>query len=335
MDVAPAPRVSIVVSAFNAERFIAATIASALNQTFADFELLVIDDGSTDGTAGAVRRALGTDPRCRLIVQRNGGPSSARNRGVAESSGGLIAFLDHDDLWHPEKLAAQVELLDAMPDAGVATCYSAVIDASGRCLGWRLGGEARGRAGRDMIEWDMVSGGSVAMVRRTALAAAGAFDESLRFREDWDMWIRLARHVPFVTVPRILVGYTRRPRSASSDYERMAAEGALVLAKACSGDPGIGAGRLRHCTARDLFGVSCFCAMDAQNALAWQYLARSWAISPWPLLLSPRRWAFVAILALQSVLPRAAFRYVFRLTSRAAFGLRAGDRFPEALQTGS
>ena len=108
-----------------------------------------------------------------------------------------------------------------------------------------------------------------------------------------------------------------------------------MLAKACSADAGMTAGRMRHCTARDLFGVACFCAMDSQNALAWRYLARSWAISPWPLLLSPRRWSFVAVLALQSLLPQAAFRFVFRLTSRAVFGLRAGSPFPEALQAGS
>jgi GT2 family glycosyltransferase len=233
------PRVSVVVTAFNAEPFIEATLNSVRRQSFGDFEILVIDDGSTDGTATAVRRVMDADSRCRMIIQDNRGPSAARNRGIAETSGELIAFLDHDDMWHPDKLAMQVALLDLHQDAGVVTCFSAVIDEHGGCLGWRLGGYATGIVYSRMIDWDMVSGGSVAMVRRGALLMTGPFDDKLRFREDWDMWIRLARQVSFVTVPRALVGYTRRPRNSSQAYEQMAREGALVIRKVQHDDPAI------------------------------------------------------------------------------------------------
>jgi glycosyltransferase involved in cell wall biosynthesis len=319
--------VSIVLPAFNAKGLIGDTIATVLQQTFTDFELLVVDDGSMDGTALEVQSIAAKDPRCQLIVQRNRGPSSARNRGIAEASGDLIAFMDHDDYWHPDKLALQVQLLDSMPDVGVVTCFSAVIDEDRRFTGWRLGDRANGWVYEKMVELDLVSGGSVAIVRRSALAAAGTFDESLRFREDWDMWIRLARCVPFQTVPQTLVGYTRRAGNASSDYEKMAAEGAYVLRKVWAHDATLSQEWLRFCTARDLFAIACLCAMDSNSFLAWQYLARCCAVTPAPLLSSPRRWAFVGVLVLQSILPSGVFRFVFGLAGYGVFGVRSGRRF--------
>ncbi|MBK9241184.1 MAG: glycosyltransferase family 2 protein [Acidobacteria bacterium] len=98
---------------FNAAGFIETTLASALRQTFDDFELVIIDDGSSDGTVEVVARLMAADARIRLIRQMNRGPSATRNRAILESRGELIAFLDHDDLWLPDKLARQVALIDA------------------------------------------------------------------------------------------------------------------------------------------------------------------------------------------------------------------------------
>lgn len=323
-----APRVSVIIAAYNAARFIEGTLASVLDQTFDDLEVVVVDDGSQDGTATVVRTVMAADPRVRLLVQDNRGVSATRNRAVAAARGEMIAFLDHDDLWHPAKLTAQVALLDTQPGTGVVACHSAVIDEDHRCLGWRLGGNASGDVYAEMLVWDMVSGGSVVLVRRDALAAAGRFDETLLFREDWDLWIRLARRVPFATVPRILVGYTRRGSSSSRDYERMAEEGARVLAKVRRDDPGFSRRCHRFCRARDLFAMASFCAIDGQVRLAWRYLSRSLLLTPTPVLRSPRRWAFVGVLALQSILPRPAYRAVFGALSRATFELEPGQPFP-------
>ena len=231
------PRVSVVTAAYNAAAFIEDTLASALGQSLTDLELIVIDDGSKDDTAEVVRRIGAKDPRVRLLEQQNRGLAATRNRGLLESRGEMVAFLDHDDLWHREKLALQVALLDERPAAGVASCYSALIDQDHNCIGWRYGGNADGDVYREMLEWDMVSGGSVALIRRTAIEAVGCFDETLPMRSDWDMWIRLARRYPFVTVPRALVGYTRSPFSSSRGYERMAEAGSRVLEKAQRDDP--------------------------------------------------------------------------------------------------
>ena len=230
------PRVTIVTAAYNAERFLSATIDSVRAQTFGDFEYIIIDDGSRDGTADVVRRHMDEDPRVRLVQQSNRGLAATRNAGIRAAHGELIAFLDHDDFWRPEKLALQIAALDANPKADVASCYSAVIGSDGAQLGWQFGGNANGDVYWEMLEWDMVSGGSVPLCRRAAFDRVGFFDESLPMRSDWDMWIRLARHGRYVTAQRVLVGYMRSPTSASRQYERFAAAGQSVLAKAARED---------------------------------------------------------------------------------------------------
>ncbi len=321
------PRVSVLVAAYNAAPFLQPTLDSVLRQTFADFELLVIDDGSRDDTAAVVQRAMAADPRVRLIVQENQGLSATRNHGIRAARGTAIAFMDHDDLWHPEKLVAQVALLDADPETAVVSCYSALLDEEHCCLGWRFGGAADGDVYAEMLEWDVVSGGSVALVRRAALAAAGPFDESLAIREDWDMWIRLARHHRFATVPRVLVGYTRKAGNASRDYERMAEEGVRVLAKARRDDPGFSGDRYLFCLARDLFATASFCAVDGSTALAWRYLGRSLALTPAPILGSPRRLALVGVLGLRTVLSDVTFRTALGWLNRWSFQLEPGRPF--------
>jgi glycosyltransferase involved in cell wall biosynthesis len=333
---APArPRVTVLTATHNAAAFIEATLTSALAQTFQDFEIVVIDDGSEDDTRAVVERVMQSDARIRLIHQENRGPSATRNRGIGEARGTMIAFLDHDDLWLPEKLALQVALLDAHPDMGVASCYSAVIDREHRCLGWRLGGDPTGDVYAEMLEWDMISGGSVALIRRDALERVGPLDETLRFREDWDLWIRLARQVLFVTVPRTLVGYTRSPGSSSRDYEQMADEGARVLAKARREDPGFGEPQLRFCQARDLFAMAGFCAIDGHVSLAWRFLRQSLLRTPAPVLRSPRRWAFVGVLTLQTVLSRSVFQSVLGALNRISFHLTPGRPFADLAQAGA
>jgi glycosyltransferase involved in cell wall biosynthesis len=321
------PTVSVIVPAYNSAPFIEATLRSALDQTFRDLELIVVDDGSTDSTSDLVRRVAATDERVVLIQQENRGLAAARNRGIGIARGRLIAFLDNDDLWLPEKLALQVELADTRPEVGAVSCYSTLIDERGRCLGWRYGGAADGHVYAEMLEWDMVSGGSVALVRRDALDAVGPFDESNSIRSDWDMWIRLARKYPFATVPRILVGYTRREQGMSGNHEAMAEGGRRLLAKLMHDDPAFARSRLRFYEARDLFAVACFCTVDGHVEPAWRYIAKSLGRSPGAILLRPRRWALVAILVMQTVLPDRIYGAALGRLCRSAFGLTRGQPF--------
>jgi glycosyltransferase involved in cell wall biosynthesis len=118
--------ISVVVPAYNAERTILETIASVQQQTFSDFELIVINDGSTDGTLEQLNTVK--DPRLKVFSYENGGISVARNRGIAQATGEFIAFLDADDLWTPDKLELQLAALQQHPEVGVAYSWTCFMD---------------------------------------------------------------------------------------------------------------------------------------------------------------------------------------------------------------
>jgi glycosyltransferase involved in cell wall biosynthesis len=320
-------RVSVIIPAFQSQARIGRTLSRLDRQTFSDFEIIVVNDGSTDETSATVRRLMDTDPRIRVIEQANEGIAAARNRGIEAARGAVLAFLDDDDLWLPRKLELQLARLDAVPHAAVVSCFSALVDTEGRLLGWRFGGQTEGDVYREMLEWDMISGGSVALVARRPLEEAGGFDTSLPDRADWDLWIRLARRHPFTCVPRTLVGYTRRAGSVSQNHERMLEHGRAVLARARREDPTIRDGEHRALLARDLFGAACLSLADDRRWLAWRYLARSLRSGPRMVLSRPRRWGVIVMLMLSTVLPHRVYRHAVAAMSRGAFRLEPGAAF--------
>ena len=320
-------RVSVIIPAFQSQARIGRTLSLLDRQTFSDFEIIVVNDGSTDETSATVRRLMNADPRIRVIEQANHGIAAARNRGIEAAHGAVLAFLDDDDLWLPRKLELQLARLDAVPQAAVVSCFSALVDTEGRLLGWRFGGQTEGDVYREMLEWDMISGGSVALVARRPLEEAGGFDTSLPDRADWDLWIRLARRHPFTCVPRTLVGYTRRAGSVSQNHERMLEHGRAVLARARREDPSIGDGEHRALLARDLFGAACLSLVDDRPSLAWRYLARSLRNGPRMILSRPRRWGVIVMLMLSTVLPHRLYRQAVAAMSRGAFRLEPGAAF--------
>ncbi|MBI3555846.1 MAG: glycosyltransferase [Deltaproteobacteria bacterium] len=126
--------VSVIIPTYNRARFIEEAVDSVLGQTYPNFEVLIIDDGSTDATRDLIQRRYGSDTRVRYIYKENGGVSSARNRAFPEARGEFFAFLDSDDLWHPEKLALQLEGLRLTPQAGMIWSDMAAIDGAGKVL---------------------------------------------------------------------------------------------------------------------------------------------------------------------------------------------------------
>jgi glycosyltransferase involved in cell wall biosynthesis len=208
------PRVSIIIPVHNGATTIRETIESALGQTFTDFELIVIDDGSSDSTLAILHEFH--DPRVKVVAGAKSGLSSSRNRGLALAGGELIAFLDADDLWLPDKLKAQVAALDEHPDAGLAYVWTDYIDAAGRFM---HPGQHACRAGwvlEPLLVGNFIETGSNPVVRRAAIDQCGSFDESLTAAEDWDLWLRVAMRYRFIAVPQALVLYRVHPSSMSS-----------------------------------------------------------------------------------------------------------------------
>jgi glycosyltransferase involved in cell wall biosynthesis len=194
-----APTYSVVVTAYNEERFVGAALASVLAQTHGDFELIVVDDGSTDGTVEAVA-PFQADPRVRLISQPNQGLSAARNTGIEASESERVAFLDSDDLWLPDYLARAHTALESRPDAGFAYTDAWLLqDDNGRFYRNSAMADQDPPAlppedPEEMLRLLMERGNFIFVsvtARREALRAAGPFRTELKACEDLDQWIRV------------------------------------------------------------------------------------------------------------------------------------------------
>jgi glycosyltransferase involved in cell wall biosynthesis len=183
--------VTVVIPAYNAEKYIADTIESVLDQTFADFELVVVDDGSKDQTADIVQAYRDRDDRVDLISQANQGVSTARNHGIQQTRGELVAFLDADDLWEPRKLQAHIEHFQANPNLGMS--YGKIAYMS--CDGVKTGGLSNLRL-RDVEPYhlyyeNLTCTPSNVVVRRSAVEQVGGFDRYLCGFEDMEFSLRI------------------------------------------------------------------------------------------------------------------------------------------------
>lgn len=224
------PRVSVVIPAYNAAWCIRRAVASVLAQTYRDFELIVVDDGSDDET-GAVLAAFGD--RLRVVSKPNEGLSSARNAGIAAAGGEFVAFLDTDDCWLPPKLEAQVRLMDARPELALCSTATWVEGPDGHGFGiWSCPEPCRDALENIFRTNAYVAGsGSSAMVRRNLFTRVGYFDETLRGLEDVDMWMRLASVGEYACIPDVLTVIMKRPGSLSTHLDLMRSSALTVMKK--------------------------------------------------------------------------------------------------------
>ncbi|HET7694289.1 MAG TPA: glycosyltransferase [Vicinamibacterales bacterium] len=216
------PAVSIIMPAYNVAPYIASAIRSALVQTYTDFELIVVDDGSKDNTAEIVKSLMREDGRIRLVQQANRGLAGARNTALRAARGEMLALLDSDDMWEPEFLGAQIAILDARPEVDIVTGN-----------GWYLEGPRHGQLARpypdprpDPVlasiigdEWSVFI---MSVMRRRVYTAIGPFDEEMRSNEDYDFWLRAAiAGFTFARNDRPLGYYRVRSDSLSASNVRM------------------------------------------------------------------------------------------------------------------
>lgn len=220
------PKVSVIIPAYNAERFIGQTIESVFAQTFQDFEIIVIDDGSTDKTAEIVESF---DVQC--IRRTNGGVSNARNAGMEKAKGKYIAFLDADDLWEVTKLEKQVSVLDANEYIGL--CYTAIerVDENGQSLYYNEVSDYPDDTEALLLYSCIIPNPSTAMMRRNLFEQFGGFDLNFTNYEDWEYWLRLSLQTRFAPVNEYLVKYRMVKGSASCNPQAVERDLKLILEK--------------------------------------------------------------------------------------------------------
>lgn len=228
------PKVSVVITAYNSMAYLPETLESVSRQTFTDFEVLIIDDGSSDHIVQWASELV--DPRVRLISQENQGVGVARNTGIAHAQGEYIAFLDGDDTWEPTKLEKQVRCLEENPKVGLVHTWLAGIDPHSKPTGRVIGSHVEGEVWEKIIERNMVACSS-AMVHRCCFETVGVFDKNLRFAEDWDMWIRIAARYHLAVIKEPLVGYREHPNSKSKKYASRLQDFRTIIEKAFDSVP--------------------------------------------------------------------------------------------------
>ncbi|MGA9379389.1 MAG: glycosyltransferase [Phormidium sp.] len=229
------PLISVVIPVYNGEKTIKETIISVLSQTFRDFELIVINDGSQDRSLEIVSSVK--DERLKVFTYPNAGLSASRNRGISLASGKYISFIDADDMWTPDKLELQLKALQENSEAAVAYSWTKYVDESGQFLRRGSHISVSGDVFADLLLNDILENGSNALIRKEVFDKVGGFDETLLGSEDWDMWLRIALHYHFVAVPLPQILYRLSQSSMSANILKMEAETQRVRDRAIAMSP--------------------------------------------------------------------------------------------------
>ncbi|MBW4532801.1 MAG: glycosyltransferase family 2 protein [Pleurocapsa minor HA4230-MV1] len=220
-------KVSAIIPAYNAMKYLPESLDSILAQTYPDFEVIIVNDGSTDNLCEWASQL--TDPRVKLISQENRGLAGARNTGLNHAQGQYIAYLDADDLWDATKLAKQVEVLEQNSEVGLVYTWVERIDQNGKSLGKPFKINLQGDIWEKLTEKNVIAP-SNAMIRRSCFEKVGMFDASLQaYGEDWDMWLRIAASYSVRVIPETLCSYRECHTSASKNLQALAEGQAVVI----------------------------------------------------------------------------------------------------------
>lgn len=205
--------VSVIIPTFNRRDYITTALDSVVAQTYKDYEIIIIDDGSTDDTGEVLHTYQPYN--LRYFYQENRGIAASRNRGIRESRGEFIALLDSDDYWRPEKLEQQLKAFREHPQCGLVATRCSSIDPGGRFRRQNRPGKS-GWVLPDLFRANFIRTSS-ALITRECFNNVGLFDESLPECEEYDLWLRIARHYPIAFINESLTVYTDNPHGVSTD----------------------------------------------------------------------------------------------------------------------
>jgi glycosyltransferase involved in cell wall biosynthesis len=307
------PLVSVIIPAYNAERFIEASVGSALGQSYGDLEAIVVDDGSTDGTADRLK--AWTDPRVRVIRRSHEGMVAAYNAGISLSEGTYIGFLDADDVWLPEKLARHVRFLEEHPEIDVTFSWVRAINERGlpapiACPRWR------GTVSFRQLASDyMVRTMSAVVMRREAAQEAGMFDSKFMRCVDVEFLLRVNSLRPnnFHAIPEVLTLYRRHDAQRTRDWRVMRDGWEQVLGSIRMRAPveTAGAERLASSNMHRYFASLAY--ENGNFSEAAELVRRSFAAYPGGFLLDMRNWKASAAVAAGLILPKKVLFAMERL----------------------
>jgi glycosyltransferase involved in cell wall biosynthesis len=226
----PLIKVSVIIPTHNRAKYLIEAIKSVLDQTFKDFELILVDDGSTDNTRDIIENFR--DNRIRYIYQDNGGVSSARNTGIKAADGEYIAFLDSDDTWLPENLELKVKLLDSRPDLGLVCSDAYVVDNGTGTTPRRFWNKTRFKYSgspeqaaksplKDLLYRNCFIMPQATIIPSKVFTTIGYFDESLPTSEDWDLFVRIVQRFPIEIINVPLLKIRRHNTSLSRNMEKV------------------------------------------------------------------------------------------------------------------
>ncbi len=300
------PEVSVVIPTYNRAHLLGDAAASVLTQTYANLELIIVDDGSRDATRDVCMDLASRDQRVHYIYQENKGPNAARNAGVYAAQGRFIAFLDSDDLWEPTKLAKQLEIADIEADVALVYCdWAHLTEAGDIRAGVNPPDLGLSTVYESLLYGNTVHGSaSAVLIRKECFDRVGLFDETLRYMEDWDMWLRVAQHFQLAKVHCVLVYIRQHNEQEQRNALGMASGYLKVIDKISSSIPT----EYQHHLPRvrwhnQLLAAELYCAGSA-TVKCWRTLAL--AIKSWPAgLLSPRTWYVLALSLTGPLYPQA------------------------------
>jgi glycosyltransferase involved in cell wall biosynthesis len=233
------PKVSVIIPTYNREDFMAEAVQSVLDQTFQDFEIIVVDDGSTDNTKKLLEQ-IG-DHRIIYVNQENRGSPAARNKGIIISKGGYIAFLDSDDIWLPENLEIKVKLLDERPDIALVCSDLDVFDnESGEIIGSYWHGyesyfdldKALENPVQQIMSRGLFISQCASLVKRPVFNEVGYYDETLLSFQDWDLFVRILKRFPIHYLDIPLVQVRKHATNIQTDLEKLHHGEVLAISKA-------------------------------------------------------------------------------------------------------
>lgn len=286
------PKVSVVIPTYNYARFLSESIQSVLDQTYTDFELVVVDDGSTDNTREVVESFH--DPRIRYIYQENQGVSAAQNTGTNVSVGEYICGLGSDDMYLPMNLEMKVKILNSCPEVGLVCSDAYIFDnKTGNILGrywhdkpfhyWVDPERASRQPLRELLNRGCFIAPQTILIRRRVMDAVGSFDESIPTHEDWDLFIRVAQQFAIETIDVPLLKLRRHDVSLTANWDNMYQGAVTILNKATEtySFSGTELRLIKKRLARTHFSYGKSLVANGNTSLGREKLLEGLKINPW------------------------------------------------------